>query len=70
MTNSKIKYAYYDDGNIKERWYETNGIKNGIYESWYDNGNKSLKCTYNNGRKNGPYIMWHNSNEFKNNGNI
>jgi len=53
---------YYDNGQIKETYFHTNGIINGIYKSYYENLNNNdksnyihIECNYINGKKYGEY---------------
>jgi hypothetical protein len=45
-----LNETYYDNGQIKERYYTNNGEINGVSESWYSNGQKYKTGKFINGK--------------------
>lgn len=62
---SGIFTDYYDNGQIKETYFHTNGIINGIYKIYYENITNTninkirIECNYLNGKKHGEYKKYY-----------
>ena len=76
---SGIFTDYYDNGQIKETYFHTNGLINGIYKNYYENitniNKIHIECNYINGKRHGEYKKYYysgniNIHAFYNNDNL
>jgi len=59
---SEEKKVFYDNGNLKEKYYvkkiDDNFLKHGEYLSWHENGMKKQKGAYVKGKRDGKWEGW------------
>ena len=54
-----MAYTLYNNGNLKDEFYLTNGKKDGVYRTWYKNGQLKLTGILKNGKVHGIRKNWY-----------
>ena len=47
MNNCGIIETYYDSGELKEKYFQNNNLKEGIYQKFYKSGQIIIEVNYN-----------------------
>ncbi len=57
--NAESIETFYKSGELKERFVQKDGVREGLYQKWYLNGQIGKQSFYKNGVLNGEIITWY-----------